>query len=133
MLAAQKAMSLVRPVAAEAFAPSHRSARAVQSCDDRWRESLSRIADAAADQALGRRRIGFAKARHTPRNLREKVARFEFEIVMVEVSHGEVFYLGRKPGGKFEAVALVSAAAVSGCGVVAATGSGSPNRSRAFL
>ena len=55
--------------------------------DDRRRQRLGHVADAAANQPLGRIRIRLAKFAHPPRDLGKEIAGLELEIVVVQVSH----------------------------------------------
>jgi len=51
------------------------------------------VADAAADEALGRLGVRVAKRLHAPADFRKQVAGFELEIIVVKKCHIEMFLI----------------------------------------
>src|SRR5205085_4289039 len=141
---AEEFVTLLRTVSAKSFAVAQILDRFVHGGDNRRGQRFSDIANAAADQTLGRLHVLFAKLTDTPRDLREKIARLQFQIIAVQVSHRESFcigmvmekfpnYFGRKPGGRLDGCDFASSVDAAGWAAASATGSCSPRRSRAFL
>ena len=84
---AQPFVALFRAVAFERFAHGHFVHGLVHGGDGGGRQRFGHVADAAADEALGGFGIRFAKNLHAPADFREKVAGFQFEIIVVEICH----------------------------------------------
>jgi len=71
----------------EALVPGHVVQRAVHGRQRGAGQRLGHIADAAADEALGRIGIGVAKRLHAPPDLGEEITGLEFKVIVVEESH----------------------------------------------
>jgi hypothetical protein len=84
---AEPLVTLLGPVAVEAFARGHVVHGLVHRRGDGSGQGFGHVADAAADDALGGFRIRFAEDLHAPRDLGEKITGLELEIVVVEESH----------------------------------------------
>ena len=85
--APQKIVALFGAVTVEGFPVAHFVHGLVQGVDDRRRQRFGHIADAAANQAFGGSGVLVAKDFNAPGDFREQVARFQFQIMMVQVSH----------------------------------------------
>jgi hypothetical protein len=70
-------------VAAKGFAHTQLIDCVMHRRDDRRRQRLRHIADAAANQAPGSLRIRRAKLAHAPGDLRKEIAGLELEVVVV--------------------------------------------------
>ena len=86
---AEEVVALLRTVAAERRAIGHLIDGGVHGRDDRARQRFRHVADAAADEALGGFGIRVTESFHAAADLREEVASFELQVIVIQVSHNQ--------------------------------------------
>ena len=84
---AQPFVALFGAVAVKSLPVAHFVHRLVHRRDDRRRQRLGHIADATTDEPLCGFRVRLAKHFYAPADLWKKITRFQFQVVIVQVSH----------------------------------------------
>ena len=87
--APQKLVTLLGAVSVKRVAPAHLIHRFMQGGNGRRRQRFGDITDATMNQPRRRLRIPFAKDFDAPGDFRKKIARFQFQIMIVQVGHGD--------------------------------------------
>jgi hypothetical protein len=85
---AQEIITLLRAVAAKSGAYPHLLHRFVHGHQHGGRQRFGDVPNPAADQPLGGFRIAVAEHFHAPGNLWKQIAGLQFEIIVIQVSHG---------------------------------------------
>jgi hypothetical protein len=83
----QKFVALFRSVTAKRFARTEFFGRGLHRVDGGAWKWFRHVADAAANEILRGRRIGFAPRAHAARDFGEEVTSSEFEVIVVDCSH----------------------------------------------
>ncbi len=87
----QEVVALLRAVAPEAFGRRHLVGGTMNSLDDSWAQGLGDVANAEADDVgLG---VLCLEDVHLFGNVREQVVVRQLEVVVVDESHGDIYYL----------------------------------------
>jgi hypothetical protein len=80
---AERFESLFVAVASKSFTHAELIDRVMHRGDDRWRQRLGHVADAAANQTPGRFRIRRAKFGYPASDLGKKIAGLELQVIVV--------------------------------------------------